>query len=190
MLRRSLALAAPGRAVVPARTAPRTRAVVVLVSGGGGVGVGAATVGVGATPPAASPGPRTRMTPGLAAPPMMFDPRSIKLARRKSRSLLRTIDDTVKPGSSIKMEYVLSQTDHLIVEVVQALEGEEESEIVRQLLTLRDTLTRQAEGQGLTAEADAARSRVINIVNNFFYEKLVALPEIKSYMETMQTAAH
>ncbi len=105
-------------------------------------------------------------------------------------SLLRTIDDTVKPGASIKMEYVLSQTDHLIVEVVDTLEGEEESEIVRQLLKLRDALTRQKEGQGLTAEADAARSQVINIVNNFFYEKLVALPEIKSYMESMRSAAH
>ena len=105
-------------------------------------------------------------------------------------SLLRTIDDTVKPGSSIKMEYVLSQTDHLIVEVVQTLEGEEESEIVRHLLRLRDALTRQQEGQGLTAEADAARADVINIVNNFFYEKLAALPEIKSYMDTMQTAGH
>jgi hypothetical protein len=105
-------------------------------------------------------------------------------------SLLRTIDDTVKPGSSIKMEYVLSQTDHLIVEVVQTLEGEEESEIVRHLLRLRDSLSRQQEGQGLTAEADAARADVINIVNNFFYEKLAALPEIKSYMDTMQTAGH
>jgi hypothetical protein len=105
-------------------------------------------------------------------------------------SLLRTIDDTVKPGSSIKMEYVLTQTDHLIVQVVQTLEGAEETEIVRHLLRLRDSLTRQQEGQGLTVEADSARADVINIVNNFFYEKLTALPEIKSYMATMQTAGH
>jgi hypothetical protein len=105
-------------------------------------------------------------------------------------SLLRTIDDTVKPGSSIKMEYVLSQTDHLIVEVVQTLEGAEETEIVRHLLRLRDSLTRQQAGQGLTAEADAARADVINIVNNFFYEKMAGVPAIKSYMDDMGTASH
>jgi hypothetical protein len=105
-------------------------------------------------------------------------------------SLLRTIDDTVKPGSSIKIEYVLTQTDHLIVQVVQTLEGAEETEIVRHLLQLRNALARQQEGQGLTAEADAARADVINVVNNFFYEKLVALPEIKIYMDARQTVAH
>ena len=39
-------------------------------------------------------------------------------------------------------------------------------------------------------EAEAARAQVINIVNNFFYEKLTALPEIKTYMDDMQGEPH
>ena len=36
----------------------------------------------------------------------------------------------------------------------------------------------------LTAEAEAARDEVINVVNNFFYEKLTAIPEIRDYMNS------
>jgi hypothetical protein len=101
-------------------------------------------------------------------------------------SLLRTIDDTTKPGSSISIETVLGQTDQLILAVVDALEGPQETEIVRQLLRLRNSLTRQRSGAGLIPEAEAARGEVINIVNNFFYEKLSGVPTIKSYMEEVK----
>ncbi len=101
-------------------------------------------------------------------------------------SLLRTIDDAAKPECGIPKENLLAQTDHLILDVVKALEGEQEEEIVRSLLRLRDTLTRQAMGQELSTEAEAARAQVINIVNNFFHERLVALPTIKAYIEDHQ----
>ena len=61
-----------------------------------------------------------------------------------------------------------------------------EMEIVRYLLRLRDSLTRQTSGRELMPEAEAARAEVINVVNNFFYEKLTALPSIRSYIEEMQ----
>ena len=60
--------------------------------------------------------------------------------------------------------------------------------MVRLLLRLRDSLTRQEAGNQLTAEAEAARAEVINIVNNFFYERLTAVPEIKAYMEDIKRA--
>nr|MBC7245932.1 hypothetical protein [Chloroflexota bacterium] len=101
-------------------------------------------------------------------------------------SLIRTLDDVVQPGSSISMDYVLAQADQLILAVVDALEGAKETEIVRYLLRLRDSLTRQKSGQKLRPEAEAARAEVINLVNNFFYEKLTAVPAIKEYMERMQ----
>ncbi len=101
-------------------------------------------------------------------------------------SLIRTIDDCCKPDSSIPLEQMLSQADQLILAVVQSLEGEQETEIVRRLLRLRDALTRQKRGEELSAEAEAARAEVINIVNNFFYEKLTALPAIKEYIETLE----
>jgi hypothetical protein len=101
-------------------------------------------------------------------------------------SLIRTIDDATQPDSGITMQFVLDQADELILAVVKALEGEQETEVVRYLLRLRDSLARQRSGQALIPEAEAARAEVINLVNNFFYEKLVALPVIQQYMEEMK----
>jgi hypothetical protein len=100
-------------------------------------------------------------------------------------SLIRTIDDCFTPGSSITLDNLLGQADELILTVVKTMEGEKEVEIVRQLLRLRDILSRETYGQGLSPQAEAARAEVINIVNNFFYEKLIGVPTIKDYMEKM-----
>jgi hypothetical protein len=78
---------------------------------------------------------------------------------------------------------VMAQADNLILEVVKVLEGEEETEIVRLLLRLRDGLQRQEREDSWSAEVEAARDQVINLVNNFFREKLVALPEIQRYLD-------
>lgn len=101
-------------------------------------------------------------------------------------SLIRTIDDCCQPGSSITKEQMLAQLDNLILAVIKALEGDQEAEIVRLLLRLRDTLSRQESGQGLNAQSEAARAEVINVVNNFFYERLTAVPTIKEYMDNIQ----
>jgi hypothetical protein len=98
-------------------------------------------------------------------------------------SLIRTADECCQPGSSIPIENVLSQADELILSVVKALEGDQETEVVRYLLRFRDSLTRQKGGEEFSPEAEAARAEVINIVNNFFYEKLTGLPAIKLYIE-------
>jgi hypothetical protein len=103
-------------------------------------------------------------------------------------SLIRTIDDACKPGAEITVEQLLAQSDQLILDVIKVLEGEQEAEIVRLLLRLRDALRRQESGQALSGPAEAARAEVINLVNNFFYEKLTAVPTIKAYMEDIQKA--
>ncbi len=100
-------------------------------------------------------------------------------------SLIRTIDDCFQPGSSISVETLLNQADELIMTVVRVMEGEEEVEIVRQLLRLRDLLSHQERGQALSPQAEAARAEVINIVNNFFHEKLNAVPTIQAYIESV-----
>jgi hypothetical protein len=100
-------------------------------------------------------------------------------------SLIRTIDDAAMPGSSISKESMLAQADALILAVIQALEGEKETEIVRHLLRLRDSLGNVEIGTTLTIEAEAARAEVINIVNNFFYEKLSGVPTIKAYIDNI-----
>ena len=98
-------------------------------------------------------------------------------------SLIRTIDDAYSSGSSIPQDQLTAAADRLIMDVINALEGEQESQIVSHLLKLRDALSRPEAGQILTAEAEAARAQVINIVNNFFYDRLVGHPAIKVYMD-------
>jgi hypothetical protein len=102
-------------------------------------------------------------------------------------SLIRTIDDCCKPNSSMRIDDLLAQTDQLIMAIIKTLEGDQEAEIVRLLLRLRDSLTRQESGQVLTAQAEAARAEVINVVNNFFHDRLIAVPTIKAYIDKIQT---
>lgn len=101
-------------------------------------------------------------------------------------SLIRTIEDCCNPSSPITQEQMLAQTDQLILSVISTLEGDQEAVIVRLLLRMRDALKGQKTNQALNAEAEAARAEVINVVNNFFFEKLTAVPEIKVYMDTFQ----
>jgi hypothetical protein len=101
-------------------------------------------------------------------------------------SLIRTLDDAVRYDSNIPMENLQAQADQLIVQVVKMLEGDQEVEIVRHLLRLRDSLAGHESGRGLAASVEAARAQVINAVNNFFYKKLIALPAIKDYMDSFQ----
>jgi hypothetical protein len=101
-------------------------------------------------------------------------------------ALIRTMDECSQPDSTISIESVQAQADHLIVAVVEALEGDQEAVVVRYLLRLRNGLEDQKEGQPLTTEVEAARAEVINMVNNFFYEKLTGLPAIKVYIDEFQ----
>ena len=98
-------------------------------------------------------------------------------------SLIRTMDDAFTPGSGITLEQLVEQADQLLLAVIKVLEGDTEAEIVRLLLRLRNALSNERLERGLSATAEAARSEVINLVNNFFYEKLTAIPTIKSYMD-------
>lgn len=98
-------------------------------------------------------------------------------------SLIRTIEDAAESGASIPREALVAQADKLILEVVKALEGAPEEEIVRRLLRLRDALTRQDNAQALSGPVEAARAEVLNAVNNFFYERLTALPSIRVYID-------
>jgi hypothetical protein len=100
-------------------------------------------------------------------------------------SLIRTIDDTFSPGGTIPLETLLAQSDKVLLTVVEVLEGEKETEIVRILLRLRDILSKEQRGRELSPQAEAARAEIINLVNNFFYEKLTGIPQIKAYMDDL-----
>lgn len=101
-------------------------------------------------------------------------------------SLIVALDNATQPGSGIPISAVQAQTDDLVLQVVQALEGDEEVEIVSALLRLRHTLEEQVPGEARTAEVAAAQAQVVNLVNNFFRDKLTGMPTIKEYIDTMQ----
>jgi hypothetical protein len=101
-------------------------------------------------------------------------------------SLIRTIDDMVGEVSDIPKDTMLAQADRLILTVIEALEGVKETEIVRRMLRLRDSLASGDDIQGWSAQVEAARAEVINVVNNFFYERLTALPTIRAYIDSFQ----
>jgi hypothetical protein len=98
-------------------------------------------------------------------------------------SLIRTIDDVVRDPGSISNDALVFQADQLILSVVQALEGDEETEIVRKLLLLRDALAREVSAQDWTRHVDTCRAEVMNLVNNFFHERLTGVPKIQAYIK-------
>ncbi len=100
-------------------------------------------------------------------------------------ALIRTVDEAALPGSEIDPKTIIEQLDALILSAVQVLEGEKETEIVRRLLTLRSLLSgEQAEVR--EAEVQAAQEAVMEVVNDYFYRRLMLMPEIKAYIESLQ----
>jgi hypothetical protein len=98
-------------------------------------------------------------------------------------SLIRTIDDVAGYEDSISKETLLNQADALILSVVGAIEGDEEAEIVRHLLSLRDALGEDAQDEAWEIQVETCRAEVMNVVNNFFQDRLTNLPAIQAYME-------
>lgn len=107
-------------------------------------------------------------------------------------SLIVTLDNATQPGSAIPIDDVRRQADALVLDVVKALDGTAEAEIVEAIQELARTLEEQPSGEARTDAVEGAQARVINLVNTFFHDKLVALPTIKEYIDSMQAspAAH
>ena len=94
-------------------------------------------------------------------------------------AVMKTVDEASQPGSDIPVELVHAQLD-------SALEGVEEEEIVSLLIELREDLSARSPDQ---IAVKRARSALLNVVNNFFQEKLAAMPEVRQYMDEV-TAKH
>jgi len=101
-------------------------------------------------------------------------------------SLLDTIDDAGRPESTIDRRAVAQQVDQLIRDVLQCCEGPEEQEIVTALLRLRDDVTGWAalgaERGDVIAES---RATVENVVNAYFRERLLVIPEVAAFLEEL-----
>ena len=107
-------------------------------------------------------------------------------------SLITTLENASQPGSTISTETVQAQTDELVLTVVTALDGVQETELVGALLKLRVALDHTNDG-GAEAEAGAldiesAKVQVVNLINTFFRDRLTAVPSIKDYMDSLATS--
>jgi hypothetical protein len=101
-------------------------------------------------------------------------------------ALIRTVDDAIKAKADFKEKQLIDQAEDLMLEVIRVMEDEREAEIVSKILNFRDAIQNQDSYESLSAEAEAARGEVMNVVNNFFYDKLTAIPQIKSYIDGFQ----
>jgi hypothetical protein len=102
-------------------------------------------------------------------------------------ALLETVDDARKTETAIDRDAVISQVDGLIRQVIDALEGPQETELVMSLLRLRDDLSgRHALGEEWDTVMERSRQEVAALVNDFFEEKLMAIPEVKAYIEELE----
>jgi hypothetical protein len=102
-------------------------------------------------------------------------------------SILDTIDDAARPDSSLDRETVVQQVDELMRNVVAVLDGPQEAEMLTALLRLRDDVTGWA---GLGDERGAfigeSRERVEEMVNDYFREKLLAIPGVTEFLEGLE----
>ena len=102
-------------------------------------------------------------------------------------ALLETVDDARKSETAIDREAVISQVDGLIRKVIGAIEGPQETELVMSLLRLRDDLSgRRALGEEWDAVMERSHQEVAALVNDFFEEKLMAIPEVKAYIDELE----
>ncbi|HIE39144.1 MAG TPA: hypothetical protein EYH30_03195 [Anaerolineales bacterium] len=101
-------------------------------------------------------------------------------------SLLDTVDDAGRPGSSLNQEAVVHQMDALIRDVVSCCEGPGETEVVMALLRLRDDVTGWRDlGKDWGKVIADSRAMVENMVNAYFREKLMTIPTVVEFLEAL-----
>jgi len=105
-------------------------------------------------------------------------------------SLLDTIDDAGQPDSTIGRETLVQQTGELIRNVVACCEGPHETDIVMALIRLRDDITGWSElGDDWDALIGDSRAKLEQLVNEFFKAKLLGIPEVEEFLDTVEQHA-
>jgi len=104
-------------------------------------------------------------------------------------SLMDTLDDAGRSDSTIDRKTVVRQTDALIQNVITCCEGPMESEIVMALLRLRDDVTGWMElGDERGPFISDSRLKVERLVNTYFKDKLLAIPDARDFIEALRSA--
>lgn len=103
-------------------------------------------------------------------------------------ALIRTLDEADRPGAEFDAETMVGQVDTLIMAAVAALEGTTEADMVRSLLAVRDNLADRSGSEGRADHVGAVKAEALRAVNDYFERRLVAVPEIAAYIESLVAA--
>lgn len=103
-------------------------------------------------------------------------------------SLTGTVQNAIDNEGAFDVAQILDQIEHLIMMVIRVLEGEKELEIVRYMLRLHRLINQQQHGAAINDQVVAAQAEILNLVNNFFFAKMTAMPTIKTYIDELSHA--
>jgi hypothetical protein len=112
----------------------------------------------------------------------LFDEPATKLYQ--VAALIRTLDEAAAEGTPFDPELLVGQTDQLIMSAISALEGPQEAVVVSHLLQLRDQLSGRRAGER-DEDVSRVREATMAAVNEYFEQRLLALPAIAEYIERL-----
>ncbi len=115
----------------------------------------------------------------------LFDEPTTALYQLAAR--LRALDEAAADGSPFDSEILVEEVDQLIMSAIEALQGPREAEVVAQLLRLRDEVSGRRLGER-SAEVRRLQEEALSTVNDYFHQRLVALPEISDYLAEVAAA--
>jgi hypothetical protein len=102
-------------------------------------------------------------------------------------SLLDTLDDVHDAGEVLDQGTLIQQVDGLIRQVIETSEGQQESDLVMALLRLRDDLSGRHElGDDWDVILERSRKMAVTLVNEFFEAKLMAIPQVREYIASLE----
>lgn len=96
--------------------------------------------------------------------------------------LVRSIDQMGRTLPSKASGGVLERIDDLNRLVIMALDGDDNVDVVRRLLDLREAISETHRDRTQSEAVSVAGDRLIHLVNAFFFDRLTAIPELRDYV--------
>lgn len=103
-------------------------------------------------------------------------------------ALIRSLDEAAAAGSDVPVETLVAQADDLIRAVRAAVPDHLEAPIVDRLSRIRENLLTAGDPADRAEHVRASVEEVSAMVNDFFFERLTAVPEIKARLDALRAA--
>ncbi|HNS51461.1 MAG TPA: hypothetical protein PKO09_09795 [Anaerolineae bacterium] len=101
-------------------------------------------------------------------------------------ALLDTLDEAMEGGANWDRDAITAQVDQLIRSVVKTTEGASEEALIDALLRLRDNVSgRHGLGEGVKEVVQESNRLVMELVNSFFRDRLLLMPEVRTFIESL-----